>query len=186
MITLQATGEAPIEFEGELLHEFSGQWVNSRERNRYYTVEIYSHADGGFVCDLTWMTLWQGEQSVTVIRDVDTIEELTAWLDSIDPLAHLAGFPKGQHFAEKQIALEQQVSSDWRNLRGSIAAKLGVRNQLRRGKPAHPLGPCENPGWSLPEQIRNAVSAAAIEAEEKPSETVSKILSAHFGLGKHD
>jgi hypothetical protein len=182
MITLQSTGETPIEFEGELIHEFSGQWVNGRDRNRYYEVEIYAHEEGGFVCDLTWKTQWQGEQSVAVVHDFDTIEELATWLDKADPLEHLVGFPQGAQFAAKQIALEEQVTSDWRNLRGDIRRALGIKKQLRRGKPPHPLGPCENPGWSLPERVRVAVNELAIESEEKPSEVVTKILAAHFGL----
>lgn len=186
MVVLQSTGEVPIEFEGELLHEFSNQLVNGRDRNRYYEIDIYSHGEGGFVCNLTWKTLWQGEQSICTVEDFDTIDDLIEWLKIWNPLQHLNGFPKMPQFQEKQIALENQITSDWKTLWGDICRKLGTKKQLRRGKPAHALGVCENPGWSIPEQIRTKISNQSKVFGIKPSELVTRILSSHYGLENAD
>jgi hypothetical protein len=182
MITLQATGEIPIEFEGTLLNEWTNNRINGSDRNRFHAIDLYDHADGGYVGELRWRTQWQGESENVQIRDFDTVEEFVEWLNTVDPIEHLQGFPSGVHFQEKQRKLETQVISDWKILSGKILSDLGVKKTLRRGKPSHPLGVCANPGWSIPEQIRTAVLERSKSSEISPSEIVTGILATYFEI----
>ena len=179
---VQATGEVPTEFDGELVNEWSGHWVNGRDRNRYFIVEMYRTDAGVLVVLVEWHTHWQGERDHTAIFDCENEAGVLDVLGSIDPLEHLVGFPKGGNFADKQTSLERQVIEDWRDLKGKIAVDLGITQPLkRRGKPAHPLGVCSNPGWSIPQQVIELVDQFAHEQNIRPSEAVTTILANHFG-----
>jgi hypothetical protein len=182
LIEIQATGEVPTEFDGELKQTWSNQWVNGRDRNRYYTINLYNNHDNDeFVAVVTWHTHWQGESDNTAIFECETVADFIAVLRQVDPTQHLLGYPKGVHFADKQKDLKSQISIDWQNLKAEIAKDLGIKKHLRRGKPSHPLGVCSNPGWSIPQQIIDAVSDLSIDGA-RPSQTVTEILAAHFNL----
>lgn len=179
---VQATGEVPTEFDGELVNKWSGHWVKGRDRNRYFIVELYRTDEGVLVVLVEWHTHWQGERDHTAIFDCENESQILDLLESINPLEHLVGFPKGDNFAGKQAQLERQTIEDWRDLKGQIAVDLGIKQPLkRRGKPAHPLGVCSNPGWSIPQQVIEMVDRYAHEQNIRPSEAVATILANHFG-----
>jgi hypothetical protein len=182
LIEIQATGEAPTEFDGELQQSWSNQWVNGRDRNRYYTINLYNNHDNDeFVAVVTWHTQWQGESDNTAISECEAVADFIAVLHQVDPNAHLLGYPKSQHFTDKQAALEKQIETDWQNLKAEIAKDLGIKKQLRRGKPSHPLGVCSNPGWSIPQQVIDAINGRSIDGN-RPSQIVTEILAKHFNL----
>jgi muconolactone delta-isomerase len=183
LVSLQATGEIPIEFEGEELHHWTGRRLNGQERNRFFELTIYSLKESGYLGELVWKTFWQGEYSNTSLFDCDTKEEVVEYLYDFDPLTYLMGYPNRQDFAEKQIALESRIESDFRILRGEICKELGITRPFRRqGKPSHPLGVCKNPGWSLPKQVRLAVNEQAVVEGSTPSAIATEIIATHYGL----
>jgi hypothetical protein len=184
MITLQQTGETPIEFEGELINDWSNKLMNGVERTRFHEINLYSHDDGGYVYAINWISQWRGESNITVVGDCDTKEEFIKILEKINPIEHLKGYPKSDHYNAKQRSLEDLIKDDWRSLHGKIRSDLDIKKVLRRGKPSHPLGVCENPGWSIPERVRTSISSQSTIDEITPSELVTSILSKHFGLMK--
>lgn len=184
-IIIQASGEIPTEFQGELEKEWSGQWINGRDRNRYHTVDLYRTDENILVLVITWHTHWQGESDNVQILDCEDEAEILPILDTIDPLEHLVGYPKGEHFANKQITLERQITDDWRQLKGEIASDLGIKKPLvrRGGRPPHPLGTCSNPGWSIPQQVIETIAKLATDLDTKPSAIVTEALVDHFNIG---
>lgn len=180
---IQATGEVPTELNGDLKQTWSNQCVNGKDRNRYYTINLYNNHDNDeFVAVATWHTHWRGESDNTAIFECETVADFIAVLHQVDPITHLLGYPKSEHFANKQAALEKQISMDWQNLKAEIAKDLGIKKQLRRGKPSHLLGVCSNPGWSIPQQVIDAINRQSDGSSLRPSQTVTEILANHFKL----
>jgi hypothetical protein len=173
---LEITGELSLEFDGSSLLSESSHWVNGRDRNRYHTIDIYEPSDGGYILYICFVTHWQGEHDQKDAWELDTLDDVARKLDSYDPTEFLVGFPIGQHFIEKQLKLEESIKRDWVELKGKVLNSLGIKRIRGKGQPQHPLGACRNPGWSIPEQIRERIQAIADQDGRKPSDLVVAVL----------
>lgn len=181
---LEVTGELPLEFDGEELFTESNAWVNGKEQNRYHKIDIYQAADGGLILYVCFITHWQGENNQQDLWELSSLDEVLDVLGNYDPIKHLVGFPSGSHFKEKQADLQRRLARAWIELKAKAMKSLGIKRVRKAGQPQHPLGQCKNPGWSIPQQIRDAITKAAAEQEMKESEVVVSILSDHLSAYK--
>lgn len=117
-ITIKRTGEPPLTFRGKSVTEEVGGWQAGKEVNRWYDLTIYTTDNKGrYVAVISYQTQWQGEdgrQDATV----GSAANVKAWLGQYDPNKHVAGFPGGEHYQDRQEKL-------LRGLRNQFDARLG-------------------------------------------------------------
>lgn len=182
---LEITGESPYDFDGEILYSGNNLFQKGKEQNRFHSIDIYKSEDEEglfFVIYICYKTLWKGEQNHYFEAEVDTEQDLVKVLDTYNPIAYLLGYPPGPQFAEKQSRLKKSLTTNWLDLKTKAISALNLKRQARRGNPGHPLGPCKNPGWSIPEKIREIVSNRAKETGDPESAIVTSALAIYFSL----
>ncbi len=178
----------PLEFEGELLGEFtsrSHQNSVSGDQNRWWDVAIYReglNCENGYIAHIVWNSCWKGEGKFADIIEASTINDLADLLRAYNPLKSLVGYPSGEHFEEKQARLKERFRGIYQHLLSQVFEELGVKRKRSRGNPGHPLGPCKNPGWSIPQQIREQVAKEASAQNQTESQWVTERLASFFEL----
>lgn len=179
---LSITGQPALEIEGKHVASFSSQGFNGNEQTRWFDLDFYEDSEG-LVAHVQLESRWQGEIGNKSVIEAENHADLLQQLQEYDPIQYLEGYPPGPHFAEKQQRLEDQMTRQWGYLIEELSGRLGITQKRRSGKPPHPLGPCKNPGWSIPEQVREAVDAIAEKQGVKPSEVATNLLKGSLGLG---
>jgi hypothetical protein len=110
--TLSRTGDVPLKFEGDELAFITTRPDDPGRFARWYEAAIYRTRGGTFVLFIAYRTN-RGEPSVERAILCDSPEAVRAELTRYDPLEHLAGFPPGEAYAEKQARLERTLRLDW-------------------------------------------------------------------------
>jgi hypothetical protein len=113
-ISLKRTGSSPIAFDGEPIAEADGRILGGREHNRYHKLALYRTAAGRHVLAIQYLTHWQGEFDNAEVHHADDAQAVLAALMSYDPLMHVAGYPPGETYAEKQRRLEDDICRRYR------------------------------------------------------------------------
>lgn len=111
-IKLKRTGQLPLAFAGELLKEEDGKWVNGKDQNRWHVIRLYrTEHSQRYVLAITYRTQWQGEsdQDDVVVLGPEQSEMIAALRD-YNPIPEGVGYPKAEHFKERQAALERDLS----------------------------------------------------------------------------
>jgi hypothetical protein len=116
MIILQVTGEVPFEFEGQIVFEGSTEIHKSAERNRFHEVGVYK-TKTDWVLHIDYKTRWAGEHDFSEVWRRNSLAQIIRDICEYNPLGYVAGYPAGQHFAEKQQRLEIQIQRDWEALK---------------------------------------------------------------------
>lgn len=119
-IKLQRTGQAPLEFTGEVIARNGGQIENGQEQNRYYDISVYRTGGGNYVIAVEYCTCWRGESNYHFAASTDVPQNIEIILREAEADCGLAfvGYPPGEAYAEKQGRLklslrqrfEQQMS----------------------------------------------------------------------------
>jgi hypothetical protein len=137
---LEETGELPLEFDGECIFKDSSQWVNGQDRNRYHKVSIYVPDDrpDERILHVRYITHWQGESDHAALWELGSAEDVIQTLNDYDPIKYLIGFPKSDHFRDKQRSLESQIKSDWLKLKTKALQSLGVKRSRKPNAQALP------------------------------------------------
>jgi hypothetical protein len=107
-ITLPRSGAAPLRFRGELLAESDGERRSGREQTRWHELAVYRTAGDRYVVRITYRTRYQGEPDVDVALVTDAAG-VAAALESHDPCAAAVGYPPGEHYAERQRRLLEDL-----------------------------------------------------------------------------
>jgi hypothetical protein len=110
-IRLNRTGDAPLRFDGEEVASSDGQRQGGRDRNRWHDLAVYRVADDRYVVAIAYRTQWQGELDHHAAVIVATAAEVAQVLRDHDPCGHLAGYPAGPQYADRQVALARDVRS---------------------------------------------------------------------------
>lgn len=112
-ITLRRTGSHPLTFLGDQLAEVSGFRFGDREQSRWHELALYRTESGRHVLSIGFRTRWQGEVDHDEAHHADTSAEVLNQLTAYDPLAHIAGYPPGEAYIEKQRRLEDDICRRW-------------------------------------------------------------------------
>ncbi|MBS3949739.1 MAG: hypothetical protein KGZ53_03630 [Peptococcaceae bacterium] len=107
--TLTRTGDRPLQFSGECIAAADGKYHAGQEQNRWHEMSVYRTMGGKYVVEVAYRTQWQGEEAHYRAAICETIEEVITSLRSIDPTAHLQGFPPHPSYAEKQTRLKANL-----------------------------------------------------------------------------
>lgn len=102
---LTRSGTAPLRFTGEKIACSDGEHLGGQDRTRYHDVAIYWTEGGKYVTAVEYVTRFQGEIGHADAEVFDAPGEVVAWLRAWPLETHVAGFPPGEAYAERQRAL---------------------------------------------------------------------------------
>lgn len=108
-ITLKRTGKPPLRFRGELIEESDGERQRGKENTRWHELGVYRTEGGKFVLRIAYRTRWQGELDRDDAVILDRPEKVAAALQGYDPCAAVEGYPPGDHYAQRQARLMDDV-----------------------------------------------------------------------------
>lgn len=108
-VKLKRTGQLPLVFRGELLKEADGKWVNGKDQNRWHKIALYqTEQSKRFVLAISYRTQWQGEENQDDVLILGPEQQqMIDVLRDYDPVPTHVGFPKAEHFRDRQRDLEE-------------------------------------------------------------------------------
>lgn len=122
--TLTRTGDAPLQFAGDLIASAGGAGHN---RNRWHTLTLYRRADAPdqYVLQIAYGSQWAGELEHTLVES-GTMAHLRDTLRGYDPTAHLLGYPPGPQYAEKQARVARELRLAYQHAVSELLAGFPV------------------------------------------------------------
>lgn len=112
-ITLHRSGQAPLQFTGDLLAAAGSRDTQGPCQTRYHDLAVYRTETGKLVLAIEYQTQWQGEHDRAHAWVCETPADLRAQLATIDPLGDLIGFPPGAQFDAKRQHTEKCLRQCW-------------------------------------------------------------------------
>jgi hypothetical protein len=120
------TGQPPLKFEGMQLATASSKKDGSRhEAKQWYEASVYRTKGGGFVATAVYRTVWAHEREYRWATAHASAAEAITWLQGLDVLSVVAGYPEGEQFARKQERLMDALLDQWEWLVGELLAQCG-------------------------------------------------------------
>jgi hypothetical protein len=110
-IRLKRTGQLPLVFRGELLKKVDGMWVNGKDQNRWHEIRLYrTEQSKRYVLAIEYHSQWQGEgEQYDVLVLGPNEQEMIEVLREYEAVPEGVGYPKSEHFKERQAALEADL-----------------------------------------------------------------------------
>lgn len=121
-IVLPRTGDRPLAFDGDRLAEASSRQTDA---TRWHELELHRTAGGYYVVGIFYRTQWQGETEYNQALMCETPDAVLQAIRSVDPIAHLIGFPPGAQFESRQKRLERELVQGYRAASSKILKALG-------------------------------------------------------------
>jgi len=122
-VRLLRTGQAPLQFAGELLAESKGKWHKGQDQNRYHDLSIYRTAAGTYVVGVAYRTCWQGEDDwdfADTTTAAASVERLLR--DAIElSLGRAIGYPPSPAYGDRQARM---LASLRERYEGQVSAVL--------------------------------------------------------------
>ena len=110
-ITLNRTGDRPVEFTGEEIASADTREHQGPCQNRWWEIALYRNEPGKFVLAIGYRTQWQGEHPTDTVYVCDTAEETADAARAHPYNSGVSGFPHGHD--ERQARLEQMLRQCW-------------------------------------------------------------------------
>jgi hypothetical protein len=168
-ITIQASGEVPVKFQGELQYAWDSKLVQGRDRSRWHEVRLYLIDDSDEeVLTICFLTQWPGEVSHAEYHRIASEADITSALQAYDPIRYLVGYPPGAAFDEKRQDLQGQIASDWYLVKGEVYRDLEI---------AVPLNPSPDWNYSIPFALHREVLREAGKRQVAPIDLICGILT---------
>jgi len=123
--TLRRTGEAPLEFEGELLALANSRQPEGLRNNRWHELALYRSESGYYLVEVVYRTQWQGEldhHQVAVCVDAGGVPNV---LQRWDPCRHVDGYPPGEQYADRQARLISALTAGYQMAVSDLLAEAG-------------------------------------------------------------
>ena len=121
-IKLKRTGQLPLAFVGEEIKRVSGKWVAGKDQNRYHEITLYrTETSKRYVLAITYHTQWQGEEDqhdVLILGPEQS--QMVQVLRDYDPVPGHVGYPKSEHFRDRQEQLESSLRRRFASLVSEI------------------------------------------------------------------
>lgn len=120
------TGQPPLKFDGVQLATASSKKDGSRhEAKAWYEASVYRTKAGGYVATAVYRTMWAHEREYRWATPHGTATEAISWLQKLDVLGCVAGYPDGEQFERKQERLMDALQDQWDWLVGELLAQCG-------------------------------------------------------------
>jgi hypothetical protein len=124
-ITLQRTGDRPLQFSGEELAGASSHRHDGACNTRWHELTLYRTEAGQYVLHVGYRTRWQGEHDHDAVFTHATPEGVVEEIRSTLPTEHLVGFPPGAQYAGKQARIEHAIGAGYLAAATQVLAALG-------------------------------------------------------------
>lgn len=128
--TLARTGDAPLRLRGVLLAEGDSERRGGNDTTRHHELAVYRTGSGRYVVRIAYRTTWQGEGERLLAIICDTPDDVIACVRGHDPVPPGIGLPPGEHFAAKQVRIEESLRSRWGVLASQVLAKCGFSERV--------------------------------------------------------
>lgn len=118
--TLQRTDDRPVVFTGELIASAKSpgharSLKSSTEKAHWFEMDCYKTAGGKYIISLRYR--YQGKLFREVPYDKvilsDSQELMFREADDFDPMSVVGGYPKTEHWRDKQTGLERDIRRDY-------------------------------------------------------------------------
>lgn len=136
-VTLQRTGQQPLQFSGHVVAEVADKpadWVKVNDTRRWHELRLYQTAKGKYVLLIGFRTQMETEiqrDTVVICDDLAAVQkELTNEKEGYNPLEFVEGFPDRPQFADRQQRLVKRVIDDWDRRVGELLGKAGTVETL--------------------------------------------------------
>lgn len=121
--SLRRAGHAPLVFTGIKIASASSfqssEGIPSMRKalSRWHEVDVYESSAGLYVLGIAFRSTWIGEPEhydAVTFRD---LAELLAWLEAVDPCAHIVGVPEGvEDSGKKNAAIRKNCVARWESM----------------------------------------------------------------------
>lgn len=111
--TLDRSGQAPLQFTGELLSESDGLRQANKEHTRFHNVSIFRTQGGKYVLHICYETRWQGEVGYSWAVTLSQPWHVAKAIEEYDPTSHVAGYPPHPTYEKRQQRLLEDIRSRW-------------------------------------------------------------------------
>ena len=128
-IRVLRTGDAPLEFDGEILADVGGKLFRGKERNRWHEFTLYRAGDK-LVLSIRYRTQWEGEAEWAEVHICASNDEVLAVLRGFDPAEKLQGYPPHEAFAAKQARLIEDLRATCENLISDLMEAANIVETL--------------------------------------------------------
>lgn len=131
-IVLERAGAAPLKFRGAKVAERSSRVHpnGGALENRWHELEVYRTGRGKWVGVIAYHSHWQGEQAHHEAEAFGTAAGLIDWFRGHDPTAHVAGFPAGDHYADRQAKLLAAIRRGYERALGTLFADADLTEEI--------------------------------------------------------
>lgn len=164
-IQLQRTGQAPLEFEGQLLSELTTRIMGGGlAESRWHEVDLYRTDYGAYIAHVVYGTQWIPAETPT--SEVIECAEASALIDelrAVNPSEGFVGRPERGEAeratnAPKNSMVTSSLRKRWEALISEAAEALGVV-EVRRGpgRPSLDGEPLVQIGIKVPQSLREEV-----------------------------
>ena len=124
-ITLERTGNRPLQFEGEEIAHSDTQWSHGKDASRWHELTLYREKNGRYFLHIVYKTRWKGELENHTVEECGDGERLAEYLQyEYDPTGFLVGYPHGQQFEEKQARLVRDITARYQHAVSELLADL--------------------------------------------------------------
>ena len=121
---LKRTGNAPLQFTGELLAQNEGKWVNGKDQNRWHDLYLYRTESDQYVIHVVYHTIWQVELDHWWAEVASSPEEAVETLGFYEPIAVVQGFPNRPGYTERQANLLKWIKDRFDYQVGEILGEV--------------------------------------------------------------
>ena len=109
---LTRTGNTPLKFQGQLIarsRPARDEGKKAKDLPRWNEVALYRTKAGQWVVAISYCTEWRGEHGRHLAVVVPDLAAVVKTMQEYDPVAHLSGFPPGEHFEARQRRVEEDL-----------------------------------------------------------------------------
>lgn len=130
--TIPRTGQRHLVFDGDRLATATSLVLPlvSLTHNRWWELALYRHTDGRHIATASYRTQWDAEHPHDSAHVATDLDQAFAWLEAIDPLAHVRGYPDAPHYQAKNAQLQVTIRAHYARAITALADELGLVEHL--------------------------------------------------------
>ena len=128
--TIPRTGQRPLEFTGQCLATTDSRTADGLANARWWELALYATADGRHLAAAAYRTQWDTELPQDRVEITPDLASAFDWLEAINPLEPVRGYPDSPHYQAKNAHLQQTLRGHYAQAVTRLANALGVTERL--------------------------------------------------------
>lgn len=131
-LTVPRSGNAPLEFEGELLCLSEGRLRNGQPNSHWHAITIYGVGGTHYVLHIGYRSLRRGEEPRDVALVLDGPAAVAQALKDYAPELDVQGYPPGLAYADKQARLLSDIRRRWNGQISEVLVGVAFAEEARQ------------------------------------------------------